>query len=64
MRKQSINGIEVIFWYDNKRKRYVIIQDFYIYYSYEKPVTDQEIEDMLLQLEQTRLETEYWRNRC
>lgn len=61
MRRQSINGEDAIIWYNKKKNKYLVIYSFGMYYYNEKPVTDQEIEDMELELEKIRLETEYWR---
>ena len=62
MFKQSINGVEVFIIYDNIKKKYVVINDFGIFYLDEKPTTDQEIEKMELLLEQVKIETCYLKN--
>ena len=58
MRQQSINGEDAIIWYDRKKNQYLVIYSFGMFYYNERPTTDQEIEDMELELEQLRLERE------
>ena len=66
MRRKSINGIDVIISYDQRKNKYLVIcildYNFFTYYIDEKPTTDQEIEDMENELEQIRLDSEYLNN--
>lgn len=62
MRKKSINGIDVLIFYIQEKNKYLIIYETEMYFSTERPVTDQEIEDMQLELEKLRTETNFLRN--
>jgi len=62
MRKKSINGIDVLIFYIQEKEKYLIIYETEMYFSTERPVTDQEIEDMQLELEKLRTETNFLRN--